>query len=108
VLDILRFLINHLVVIRTKKMRLLAKDSPETQKVLSKIAAKTWLDEEFNSQFLSNTNAVLEENHYSPGLTGMTLASPGTTAPAKAPFKVSLITSVRLACRDVAGNVSTL
>ena len=43
-------------------MRLLAKDSPETQKVLSKIAAKTWLDEEFNSQFLSNTNAVLEEN----------------------------------------------
>ena len=43
-------------------MPLLAKDSLETQKVLSKIVAKTWLDEEFNSQFISNTNTVLEEN----------------------------------------------
>ena len=43
-------------------MALLAKDSPESQKALSKIVAKAWLDEEFNSQFLSNTNAVLEEN----------------------------------------------
>lgn len=49
-------------------MPLLAKNSLETQKVLSKIVAKTWLDEEFNSQFLSNTNAVLEEN-------GLTLPS---------------------------------
>jgi len=47
---------------------LLAKDSPEFQKVLSKIVAKTWLDEEFNSKFLSNTKAVLEEN-------GLTLPS---------------------------------
>lgn len=43
-------------------MTLLAKDSPASQKVLSKILAKTWLDEEFNSQFRSNTNVVLEEN----------------------------------------------
>lgn len=43
-------------------MQLLAKDSLETKKVLSKIVAKTWLDEEFNSQFLANTNTVLEEN----------------------------------------------
>jgi hypothetical protein len=49
-------------------MQLLAKDSQEFQKVLSKIVAKTWLDEGFNSQFLSNTNAVLEEN-------GLTLPS---------------------------------
>lgn len=49
-------------------MQLLAKDSQEFQKVLSKIIAKTWLDEEFNSQFHSNTNAVLEEN-------GLTLPS---------------------------------
>jgi hypothetical protein len=47
---------------------LLAKDSPEFQKALSQIVAKTWLDEEFNSQFLSNTKAVLEEN-------GLTLPS---------------------------------
>jgi hypothetical protein len=56
-------------------MPLLAKDSPETQKVLSKIVAKTWLDEEFNSQFLSNTNAVLEEN--------------GLTLPSGVEFKVN-------------------
>ena len=43
-------------------MPLLAKNSLETQKVLSQIVAKTWLDEEFNSQFHSNTNVVLEEN----------------------------------------------
>jgi hypothetical protein len=43
-------------------MPLLTKDNPEAQKALSKIVAKTWLDEGFNSQFLSNTNAVLEEN----------------------------------------------
>ncbi len=49
-------------------MPLLAKDSPEFQKALSKIVAKTWIDEEFNSQFLSNTKAVLEEN-------GLTLPS---------------------------------
>ncbi len=49
-------------------MPLLAKDSPEFQKALSQIVAKTWLDEEFNSKFLSNTKAVLEEN-------GLTLPS---------------------------------
>jgi hypothetical protein len=43
-------------------MPLLAKDSPEAQKALSKIVAKAWLDEEFNLQFLSNTNTLLEEN----------------------------------------------
>lgn len=43
-------------------MPLLTKDSPESQKALSKIVAKTWLDEGFKEQFLSNTNAVLEEN----------------------------------------------
>jgi hypothetical protein len=47
---------------------LLAKDSLEFQKALSKIVAKTWLDEEFHSKFLSNTKAVLEEN-------GLTLPS---------------------------------
>jgi hypothetical protein len=54
--------------LREKKMPLLAKDSPEFQKALSQIVAKTWLDEEFNSKFLSNTKAVLEEN-------GLTLPS---------------------------------
>lgn len=49
-------------------MQLLAKDSQEFQKILSKIVAQTWLDEGFNSQFLSNTHAVLEEN-------GLTLPS---------------------------------
>lgn len=43
-------------------MPVLTKDSQESQKVLSKIIAKAWLDEDFNSQFLSNTNMVLEEN----------------------------------------------
>ncbi|NEP00037.1 MAG: hypothetical protein F6K58_15420, partial [Symploca sp. SIO2E9] len=43
-------------------MPLLAQDCQESQKALSKIVAKTWLDEDFNSQFLSNTTAVLEEN----------------------------------------------
>lgn len=45
-------------------MPLLTKDSQESQKVLSKIIAKAWLDEEFNSQFLANTNTVLEENGF--------------------------------------------
>ena len=49
-------------------MQLLAKDSQEVQKVLSKIVAKTWLDDGLKEQFLSNTNAVLEEN-------GLTLPS---------------------------------
>ena len=43
-------------------MTLLTKDNQESQKSLSKIVAKTWLDEEFKSQLLSNTNTVLEEN----------------------------------------------
>lgn len=43
-------------------MQVFSKDSQEFQKVLSKIVAKTWLDEDFNSQFLANTNVVLEEN----------------------------------------------
>ena len=49
-------------------MALLTKDNTEAQKTLSKIVAKTWLDEQFKSQFLSNTNAVLEEH-------GLTLPS---------------------------------
>jgi hypothetical protein len=49
-------------------MQLLTKDNLDFQKVLSKIVAKAWLDEEFNSQFHSDTNAVLEEN-------GLTLPS---------------------------------
>ncbi|HEY9604969.1 MAG TPA: hypothetical protein V6C85_25420 [Allocoleopsis sp.] len=49
-------------------MNLLTRDNPEAQKVLSKIVAKTWLDEQFKSQFISNTNVVLEEN-------GLTLPS---------------------------------
>ncbi len=56
-------------------MQLLVKDNPETQKTLSKIVAKTWLDEEFKSKFLSNTNAVLEEN--------------GLTLPSGVEFKVN-------------------
>ncbi|HBB32544.1 MAG TPA: hypothetical protein DC064_12290, partial [Cyanobacteria bacterium UBA9273] len=43
-------------------MPLLAQDCQEAQKVLSKIIAKTWLDEKFNSQFLCKTNEVLAEN----------------------------------------------
>lgn len=61
-------------------MPLLAKDSPESQKLLYKIIAKTWLDEEFKSQFLSNTNAVLEEN--------------GLTLPSGVEFKVNAKTLV--------------
>jgi hypothetical protein len=49
-------------------MQLLTKDNLEFQKVLSKIVARAWLDEEFNSQFHSNTNTILEEN-------GLTLPS---------------------------------
>jgi hypothetical protein len=56
-------------------MALLTKDNPEAQKTLSKIVAKTWLDEQFKSQFLSNTNAVLEEN--------------GLTLPSDVEFRVS-------------------
>lgn len=41
---------------------LLVQNCPDVLKALSKIVAKTWLDEEFNSKFLSNTNAALEEN----------------------------------------------
>lgn len=43
-------------------MSVLVKNNPATQKILSKIIAQTWVDEEFKSQFLSNTNPVLEEN----------------------------------------------
>jgi len=43
-------------------MQLLATDNTESQKVLSKIIAKTWLDEGFKQTFFSNTNTVLEEN----------------------------------------------
>ncbi len=56
-------------------MPLLTKDNPEAQKALSKIVAKTWLDEGFKEQFLSNTNAVLEEN--------------GVTIPSGVEFKVN-------------------
>jgi hypothetical protein len=43
-------------------MTLLLKNRPESQKALSQVIAKTWLDEEFNARFLSNTNEVLAEN----------------------------------------------
>lgn len=43
-------------------MSTLAQENPATQKLLSKIVAKTWVDEKFRSQFISNTNDVLEEN----------------------------------------------
>jgi hypothetical protein len=43
-------------------MSVLVKNNPTTQKILSKIIAQTWVDEEFKSQFLSNTKPVLEEN----------------------------------------------
>ncbi|MGQ4650071.1 hypothetical protein [Lyngbya aestuarii] len=43
-------------------MQLLATDNRESQKVLSKIIAKTWLDEEFKQAFFSQTNSVLEKN----------------------------------------------
>ena len=43
-------------------MSVLVKNNPETQKILSKIIAQTWVDEKFKSQFLANTNPVLEEN----------------------------------------------
>lgn len=43
-------------------MQVFSQDSQEFQKVLSKIVAKTWLDEDFNSQFITNTNVVLKEN----------------------------------------------
>ncbi len=49
-------------------MSLLAQNSSQSQKILSKIVAKTWLDEEFHSQFISNTKSVLEDN-------GLTLPS---------------------------------
>ena len=45
-------------------MPVLVKDNPAIQKILSKIIAQTWVDEEFKSQFLSNTNSVLEENRF--------------------------------------------
>ncbi|MEQ9234288.1 hypothetical protein [Coleofasciculus sp. E2-BRE-01] len=43
-------------------MSVLVKNNPETQKILSKIIAQTWVNEEFKSQFISHTNPVLEEN----------------------------------------------
>ncbi len=43
-------------------MTLLLQDRSEAQKALSQVIAKTWLDEEFNERFLSNTNEVLAEN----------------------------------------------
>ena len=43
-------------------MSFLTPDSAKAQKILSKIVAKAWLDEEFQAKFLSNTNAILEEN----------------------------------------------
>jgi hypothetical protein len=61
-------------------MQLLTKDNPEAQKTLSKIVAKTWLDEEFKSKFIANPNAVLEEN--------------GLTVPSGVEFKVNDTTLV--------------
>ncbi|MCP2729343.1 hypothetical protein [Limnofasciculus baicalensis] len=43
-------------------MTVLLQNRPEAEKALSKIIAKTWLDEEFKARFLSNTNEVLAEN----------------------------------------------
>lgn len=45
-----------------EKMLLLTKDCPESQKALSKLIAKTWLDEGFKERFISETVAVLREN----------------------------------------------
>jgi hypothetical protein len=49
-------------------MPLLTKDSKESQKALSKLVAKTWLDEAFKERFISEPVTVLEEN-------GLTLPS---------------------------------
>ncbi len=43
-------------------MPVLTKDSQETQKLLSKLVAKAWLDEGFKQRFISEPTTVLEEN----------------------------------------------
>ncbi len=43
-------------------MSVLTKDSQETQKVLSKLVAKAWLDEEFKQRFILEPATVLQEN----------------------------------------------
>jgi hypothetical protein len=43
-------------------MAVLANDSQEVQKALSKLIAKTWLDEGLKQRLLSDPVAVLEEN----------------------------------------------
>jgi hypothetical protein len=73
-------------------MQLLAKDSQEVQKVLSKIVAKTWLDDGLKEQFLTNTNAVLEEN--------------GLTLPSGVEFKVNenTLVGIQKSTADSQGN----
>ncbi len=43
-------------------MTLLEKDNQEAQKALSKVIAKTWLDEKFKQRLILEPEAVLEEN----------------------------------------------
>ncbi|MEQ8959313.1 MAG: hypothetical protein RLP02_15565 [Coleofasciculus sp. C2-GNP5-27] len=75
-------------------MSVLVKNNPATQKILSKIVAQTWVDEEFKSQFLSNTNPVLEEN--------------GLTIPSGVDFQVSNNTLVGMMTSKVPGQESNV
>jgi hypothetical protein len=43
-------------------MQSLLADRQESQKILSKLVAQSWLDEEFKQRFVSNPVAILEEN----------------------------------------------
>jgi hypothetical protein len=43
-------------------MQPLLADRQESQKILSKLVAQSWLDEEFKQRFVSHPVAVLEEN----------------------------------------------
>ncbi len=49
-------------------MPLLTKDSQESQKAVSKLVARAWLDEVFKERFISEPTAILKEN-------GLTLPS---------------------------------
>ncbi|HBE58994.1 MAG TPA: hypothetical protein DEG17_20000 [Cyanobacteria bacterium UBA11149] len=43
-------------------MAQLLQDRIADEKAISKLIAKTWLDEEFKTKFIANTNEALEEN----------------------------------------------
>lgn len=62
-------------------------NSQESQKVLSKLVAKAWLDEKFKKRLISDTVKVLEEN--------------GLTLPSGAQVRVNENTSSTLASTDV-------